>query len=210
MSEDRLRWVALDGMGVLYAQRAIPDRLRAFAAAHGAPVALAEVRELYWAASRGSLRSADLWERLGIPGAGRDAQFLSGRSLTPGLGAFLEAMTAQGIPVGCISNDVAAWSTKLRRQLGLEELIEPWIVSAEVGARKPDRRMYDAFLARTGCRPGECLMVDDKLENLDAARRLGFRTAWFSAHPARSDHPRVGSFATLQDLIFRKQPTSVG
>lgn len=202
--------VALDAMGVLYQQRAIPGLLAAFARAHGSAAGLPAVRRLYWSASRGELTSAELWETLGIPGADRDAEFLSGRLLMPGVWRFLDGMAARGIPVGAITNDVAAWSGHLRRQHGLERAIQPWTVSAEVGVRKPDQRIFEAFLAAAGVPPTGCVFVDDKAENLDAARGLGFRTVWFSPEPGASGHPRVGTFAGLLTLIPRLQPTSVG
>ena len=39
--------------------------------------------------------------------------------------------------------------------------------------------IYDRFLGRAGCDAGECLFVDDTVENLDAAAALGFRTLRF-------------------------------
>ena len=202
--------VVLDAMGVIYEQRAIPGLLRAFARSHGSAPGLPAVREVYLSASRGELTSAQLWEALGIPGPDRDAEFLSGRRLMPGVRRFLGAMAAQGLPVGAITNDVAAWSRYLRRQHGLDGPIQPWTVSAEVGVRKPDPQIYEAFLAAAGTGPAACVFVDDKAENLDAARRLGFRTVWFSPRAGAAGHPRAGTFEDLLTVISRMQPTSVG
>ena len=129
----------------------------------------------------------------------------------PGVRPFLVAMRSDGIAVGCITNDVAAWSVRLRRTHRLEHEIAPWVVSAEVGVRKPGAAIYERFLAETACEAGECLFVDDLVENLDAARRLGFRTAWFQRRPtAGRRHPRVGSFDELGDLVFGQRATNVG
>jgi FMN phosphatase YigB (HAD superfamily) len=210
VAERPVERVVLDAMGVLYEQRAIPDLLRAFARARGSSAGLPAVRKVYWSASTGELTSAELWEALGIPGPDRDAEFLGGRLLMPGARRFLDAMAAQGIPVGAITNDVAAWSVHLRRQHALDGVIQPWTVSAEVGVRKPDPHIYEAFLAAAGAQPAGCVFVDDKAENLDAARELGFRTVLFSPEPGAAEHPRVGSFDDLLTWISRMQPTSVG
>lgn len=220
-------WVALDAMGVLYAEPGVAAQLSAFAARRGAVVAEAVARAAYGTASAGVGGSAELWRELGVPGdpGELDAAFVGQRRLMPGVEGFLAAAGEAGVRVGCISNDLAAWSRRSRASLGLEG-VEPWIVSAEVACRKPGRAIYDAFLAAAGCAPGACLFVDDQPQNLEAAARLGFRTAWFSprARPgsgtaagvgagigagigagASNGHGRVGSFeelaATLAPLV---------
>ena len=52
--------------------------------------------------------------------------------------------------------------------------------------------------AATGVPLGNCLMIDDRREHLDAARRLGMSTALFGDGPDESgQHPRLDSFETL-------------
>lgn len=201
-------WVALDAMGVLYAERGVAAQLAAFAARRGVTLGESATRAAYRRASAGEHDSAGLWRALGVPGdAGElDAAFVAQRSLTPGVGDFLAARVAAGLPTGCITNDVAAWSRRTQALLGLGG-VEPWIVSAEVACRKPGRAIYDAFLAAAGCEPDACLFVDDTPQNLDAAAALGFRTAWFSAGEVSARgpgggtrHGRVGSFEELAQV----------
>ena len=45
--------------------------------------------------------------------------------------------------------------------------------SAAAGARKPDRPFYEHVLSSTGIDPHRAIFVDDKLENVSAARELG-------------------------------------
>jgi FMN phosphatase YigB (HAD superfamily) len=194
-------WVALDAMGVLYRQRGISPLMVRLAAARGVTIGQPDARDAYRRASRGLTDAAAMWGSLGVPPGvahALDAELLAGRELTPGAGWFLATMRDAGIPVGCITNDLGEWSAKARRAAGLERLVAPWVVSAEVGVRKPGREIYDAFVAGSGCDPSRCWFVDDTVENLDAARRLGFTTAWFSLREdAAVDHPRVGSFEEL-------------
>ena len=58
---------------------------------------------------------------------------------------------------------------------GVLPLMDAAVISTHVGAIKPDRRMYDAVLAGLDARPEECLFVDDKAQNVSAARALGLR-----------------------------------
>ena len=205
--------VALDAMGVIFAQRGVPAALVAFVREHGAAVDEATARAVYQRASLGRLSSSELWEALGTPGSDRDDAFLAARLPRPGFEAFLDALGEQGIPVGCITNDLAEWSARSRRSHGLERLA-PWVVSGELGVRKPARAIFERFLEDAGAEAAACLFVDDKLHNLDGARTLGFQTAWFCddgepAMAAGGPHPRVGSFDDVLDLILLQRATTV-
>ncbi len=45
---------------------------------------------------------------------------------------------------------------------------------------KPDPAIYRHTLQQLGTRPEETLFLDDKIENIDAARTLGIRAIQFS------------------------------
>lgn len=47
------------------------------------------------------------------------------------------------------------------------------VVSAELGAEKPDPKFYEILVQRLGERPDEILFVDDLALNVDGAKRLG-------------------------------------
>ncbi len=52
--------------------------------------------------------------------------------------------------------------------------------SYQLGIAKPDPEIYRRTLARLGTRPEETLFIDDKRENVEAARALGIRSILFS------------------------------
>lgn len=60
---------------------------------------------------------------------------------------------------------------------GLREYFSAFILSSQVGVRKPDPRMFTAALDALGVTADEALFVDDNRKNCDAARALGMRTA---------------------------------
>ncbi len=60
---------------------------------------------------------------------------------------------------------------------GMRDHFSAFIISSQIGARKPDPRMFNAALGALGVTPGEVLFVDDNRKNCDAARALGLRTA---------------------------------
>ena len=199
MGEGSLSWVAHDAMGVIYEQRGVSALLASFAGRFGVTVDPEEARRLYRQASLGLLSSPELWEALGIPGAGRDEEFLGHRLLMPGVREFLAAVHRRGVRVGCITNDVAEWAVRQRRRYGLEDCIWPWVVSGEVGVRKPAPEIYERFLAESGCEAEDCMFIDDTPENLDTAGRLGFRTLRFP-----------GTFAEIFDLITEQRRYTYG
>ncbi|MBN1239607.1 MAG: HAD family phosphatase [Gammaproteobacteria bacterium] len=51
------------------------------------------------------------------------------------------------------------------------------VLSGLVGATKPDERIYAYLLERIGRR--QCLFIDDRAENVEAARRCGMRAVRF-------------------------------
>ncbi|HEX9124296.1 MAG TPA: HAD-IA family hydrolase, partial [Actinomycetota bacterium] len=67
------------------------------------------------------------------------------------------------------------------------------LISGDVGVTKPSPRIYHAFLDRFAVRADDCAFVDDRPENVEAARALGFPAVLFeSAEGLRSDLRRLG------------------
>jgi len=60
---------------------------------------------------------------------------------------------------------------------GLRDHFSAFIISSQIGARKPDPRMFNAALDALDVTAGEALFVDDNKKNCDAARNLGLHTA---------------------------------
>jgi putative hydrolase of the HAD superfamily len=100
------------------------------------------------------------------------------------------------------------------RRLGLEELLDPRVVSADIGWCKPHPRAFEAALSGFSCAPGEVLMVGDNLTaDVGGAAAMGMPTvhttewkqgALHYGRPegdgARPDFT-VGSLAELEELL---------
>ncbi|SEL50476.1 putative hydrolase of the HAD superfamily [Stigmatella aurantiaca] len=97
-----------------------------------------------------------------------------------GVCAWLGAFTA-GRPVAVVSNGSGrVQRTKLAQARLLEPLPDVFL-SGEVGAEKPDPRIFQAALARVDRAPGEVLHVgDDPERDIAGAARLGLATCWVS------------------------------
>ena len=53
------------------------------------------------------------------------------------------------------------------------------MVSADLHIIKPDERIYRYLLERYGLNPGETLFIDDRLENVEGARKVGIQAEVF-------------------------------
>src|SRR5690348_9290731 len=124
-------------MGVLYAAGDdVEDLLIPFVREHGKQnFSNSEIEQVYNSASLGEIDAAVFWEKVGVDPALEDL-YLSKHTLMPDAIAILPLLR-QGFDLCCLSNDVAAWSLKLRRRFGLEQWIDDWVISGEVGIRKP-------------------------------------------------------------------------
>ncbi|HTR39859.1 MAG TPA: HAD family phosphatase [Bryobacteraceae bacterium] len=53
------------------------------------------------------------------------------------------------------------------------------VLSYEVGAAKPEARIYETAIAQAGCSAAECFFTDDLLLNIEAAREHGMDAVQF-------------------------------
>lgn len=65
------------------------------------------------------------------------------------------------------------------------------IDSSEVGAIKPEPRIYELAATQAGVEPGAILLVDDSRANLVAAERLGWRVLWFDDYRPEESIKRI-------------------
>lgn len=87
----------------------------------------------------------------------------------------LAAIRAAGIPVCLATNQEHRRAEHLMKTLGLANYVDGIFYSAELRAKKPERNFFDQVASRIGLPAGNLLLVDDSLDNVDAARRAGWR-----------------------------------
>jgi len=109
------------------------------------------------------VRSERLIERL-FGGMAPDEAMLDG----------VRAARRDGVKTALLSNswgDATTYDPAL-----LEELFDGWVISSEVGLRKPDPAIYALAAERIGLEPNACVFVDDLPGNLKPARAIGMAT----------------------------------
>jgi putative hydrolase of the HAD superfamily len=200
-SRKRIQVVVLDAMGVLYREADdVESILIPFVREHGGVDDPLAIRGRYGDASLGRHTTRELWSLLGVAGdaAQLDRDYVERFELSAGVHEFLDAMDQRDIAVAGLTNDVAEWSTLARARFGLDRRIDPWIVSGEVGARKPDDPIFVALAQALGVPLRACLLVDDRADNLAAGKAHGMATVQFAPEPIEgSPFRRVGSLFEL-------------
>jgi len=58
-------------------------------------------------------------------------------------------------------------------------LFDEYVLSYEVGFTKPHPLIYQIAVDKAEVSPNECLFIDDRAENIEAARQLGIQTIHF-------------------------------
>lgn len=80
----------------------------------------------------------------------------------------------------------------MNRKFRLQELVDLMVFDDEEGISKPDARIYWLTLERLNLLPEEVVFVDDKGDNVEAARRLGMHGIQFNdARQAISELERL-------------------
>lgn len=96
--------------------------------------------------------------------------------------------------------DTSSGMVDVYRELGLDRMIETFVISAELGCAKPDPRMYRTASDGLQLDAGECVFVDDSPDCLAGAAALGYLVcgmARYGEAPA-DGNPWVGNLDELR------------
>jgi len=140
---------------------------------------------LAWAATLGQASDAAIWEDVSTRFS-LDAEqlrqlkrdFWSGDQTDEELVRYLGGLRPRR-KTALLSN---AWPGARRvfsERMGLADVVDEIIISAEEGVAKPDLAIYQIALRRLGVRPREAVFVDDVAANVEAARALGMHGVQF-------------------------------
>jgi putative hydrolase of the HAD superfamily len=81
----------------------------------------------------------------------------------------------EGVKTGILSNvfPAAAWAVRL---IGGYRGFNPVILSYKVKSAKPDATIYQIAIKQLNLPSNEVLFIDNRLENIQAAKRVGMQT----------------------------------
>ncbi|UJP10140.1 HAD family hydrolase [Microbacterium sp. KUDC0406] len=139
--------------------------------------------------------AADVWDdyRARMPGLVR---------CTDDDRAALVELRAAGWTIGIATNGMADNQEGKIRSTGLSELVDGWVVSSEIGVRKPEPEIFRE-LARRLSAPLDGWMIGDSLVmDVAGGQGVGLQTAWIMADPTpRSDPAPTFTAATVAGAV---------
>lgn len=101
--------------------------------------------------------------------------------LYDGLDEILQTIIEKGIKIAVVTNGPSAFQNAKIDQLGLRKYVKEFIISEEVGFKKPEPEIYQIAMKKLMAKTQTTLFVGDN-PNTDilGAFRLGLKTAWMA------------------------------
>ncbi len=84
-------------------------------------------------------------------------------------------LKAKGFPLFLLSNTNELHFTHIIERYPIVHLMDEWILSFEVGAKKPKKRIYDAIFEKVDVKRDEIFYIDDTKEYVEYARSMGIQ-----------------------------------
>lgn len=200
--------VVFDAMGVLYRHgNVVAGVLIPYLRSVGCDRTESDIRAAYRSCTLGASSTSALWASLGVGDRASDEDYCQRHELTTGAPELLGRLRDEGVRLLVLSNDAAAWSSRLRARFGLASLVDDWLISSDLGVRKPAPATYQAAIAAAGAPASEIVLVDDRPTNLVAAAAEGLRPVLFhsedtAANPAPDlNAPSAHGMAELYDVL---------
>lgn len=103
----------------------------------------------------------------------RDRWFEMCHGDIPGMVEIIRDLKDKGVGVYGLTNWPADTFTEARRRFKTLASIDNYVVSSSVKLAKPDPAIYRLLLSKYHLKPEECVFIDDRKDNVDAAKALG-------------------------------------
>ncbi len=120
----------------------------------------------------------------------------------------LTAIKAAGIPCLVLSNGTPQMLDEAIDNADLTGLFEGVLTADVAQIYKPDPRVYQLAVARTGLEPGKIAFQSSNAWDIAGAASFGFRTAWINRFEQKRERLPFSADAELRDL--RGLPSLLG
>lgn len=101
-----------------------------------------------------------------------------------------------------ISNDSSRWSKYLREKFDINKYFDVISISGDLKIQKPDERIFQLTMEKLGVRAEDCLYVDDREGNLEAAKKLGMNAVLLNSRGVLYMSDAVNDFKELAGKIL--------
>ena len=147
----------------------------------------------------GKISEEEVWEMIGNRWSVKSGlirrirrNFLSKRSLNRQMVNFMASLQAD-FQLGILSNAGDQARSLMTEVLHLDQYVDEIIISAEEGVIKPDEEIYQIALDRMKTKPDQTLFIDDYMDNVLVAKKLGMKAIHFSENQQGID--------TIQEIL---------
>lgn len=104
--------------------------------------------------------------------------FFNAYRFVDGMEELLTQLRAENRKLWVLSN-YSPWFEVIRDRLSLDRFFTGYCLSYQTGYRKPDPRAYRALFQQASCLPKDCLLIDDRAINVEAALQEGMSCHYF-------------------------------
>ena len=115
--------------------------------------------------------------------------------IVEGMDDLVKELKEKSYRIYLLSN-ASVMQKKYWKAVGCSKYFDGTVVSAYEKVMKPDRKIYEILLQRYGLKAEECLFIDDRKINLDAAEELGFSVYLFDG-----DSGRLRTFLQSEEIL---------
>lgn len=91
----------------------------------------------------------------------------------PGMLEIIQDLKQKGYGIYGLTNWPAATFAEARRRFSTLASIDKYVVSSAVKLAKPEPEIFQLLLAKYSLNPLECVFIDDRVDNVNAAKALG-------------------------------------
>ena len=123
-----------------------------------------------------------------------------GVPVKPGLFELLRVLRGNGILIAAATSSRRGRAEKLWEDAGVAPYLDCTVCSDDVVKSKPDPDIFLKAARKTGLPPQECVVFEDALNGLTAARTAGCRTIYVPDLEGETDAHRAVSDAVLPSL----------
>jgi beta-phosphoglucomutase family hydrolase len=118
----------------------------------------------------------------------------------PGVVAFVRALAAAGVPRALATSAAAESAARILEGLGLATVFRVRVTAGQVRRGKPDPEVYLAAAARLGVPPTACIVFEDAVVGVEAARRAGMAVVGLTTAHAEAELRDAGATWTAPDF----------
>ena len=110
--------------------------------------------------------------------------------------------------LAAVSDGQSLWAEPELKAVKLDRFFKFVLVSGDFGYRKPDRRLFDNALIRSGCQPEEVIYVgNDMYRDVYGAQKAGLKTVFFKSN--QGEHSYCGAEPDYIIYDFRQLEEAV-